>query len=90
MASIDVDIDDIIWAMSSYEKQELADELYNEGYTPSKYTDDDGDVFQMIAETTTEDELKKVLENIWKNRIFINNNDLESLNFYANKGDYGN
>ena len=34
MASIDIEIEDILWNMSDYEKQELVDELYEEGFTP--------------------------------------------------------
>ena len=38
MASInvDVDIDDILWDMTNYEKQELADELYDAGFVPKQ------------------------------------------------------
>jgi hypothetical protein len=32
MASIDIEIDDILYSLSGYEKQELADELYDDGY----------------------------------------------------------
>jgi len=32
MASIDIEIDEILYSLSSYEKQELADELYDDGY----------------------------------------------------------
>ena len=48
------------------------------------------DEFEMVAESTSEKFLKECLENIWKNRMFINNEDLESLKYYTNKGDYGN
>jgi hypothetical protein len=34
--SVDVDIDDILWDMTSYEKQELVDNLYNDGYVPKQ------------------------------------------------------
>jgi hypothetical protein len=34
--SVDVDIDDILWDMASYEKQELVDNLYNDGYVPKQ------------------------------------------------------
>lgn len=33
--SVDVDIDDIIWDMSSKDKQQLVDDLYEDGYTPT-------------------------------------------------------
>jgi hypothetical protein len=36
MASIDIEIDDILYSMSSWEKQELADELYEAGYIPKQ------------------------------------------------------
>lgn len=36
MASIDIDIDDILYSLSSYEMQELADELYDDGYIPKQ------------------------------------------------------
>ena len=32
MASIDIEIDDILYSLSGYEKQELVDELYDDGY----------------------------------------------------------
>jgi hypothetical protein len=34
--SVDVDIDDILWDMTSYEKQELANDLYDDGYVPTQ------------------------------------------------------
>ena len=49
MANIDIDIDDIMYSLSSYEKQELVDELYDSGYIPKQIsgtlldTDDDSD-----------------------------------------------
>ena len=36
MASIDIDIDDILWSMHRTEKQQLADELYEEGFVPKQ------------------------------------------------------
>ena len=38
MASIDIEIDEIIYSMTSWEKQELADELYAAGYVAKKDT----------------------------------------------------
>jgi hypothetical protein len=44
---VEVHLDDILWKMSSREKQELVDDLYDDGYTPTqihdqidKHTDD--------------------------------------------------
>jgi len=89
MARVDVDIDfnDYLNGCDSWEKQEIIDSLWQDGYTPQGVSEDE---FEMISESTSEQFLKECLENIWKNRMFINNEDLESLKYYTNKGDYGN
>lgn len=89
MASVDVDIDfnDYLSGCDSWEKQKIMDSLWQDGYAPKGLFEDG---VEMIAESTSEKFLKECLENIWKNRMFINNEDLESLKYYTNKGDYGN
>ena len=49
--SIDVDIDDILWGMSTKDKQKLAEELYGDGYVPSEITEKVGDVNNIIKLT---------------------------------------
>jgi hypothetical protein len=34
--SVDVDIDDVLWGMTSIDKQQLADDLYDDGYIPKR------------------------------------------------------
>lgn len=34
--SIDVDIDEVLWGMRDSEKQQLVDELYEDGFTPKE------------------------------------------------------
>ena len=89
MARVDVDIDfnDYLSGCDSWEKQKMIDSLWQDGYTPKGVSEDE---FEMVAESTSEKFLKECLESIWKNRMFINNEDLESLKYYTNKGDYGN
>jgi hypothetical protein len=87
MANIDIEYDDFLYRCTSYEKQSIIDSLYDDGYLPS---DSNSDELGMKADSSTEIELVKTLQNIWKNRLFLNNNDLESLNHYANKGAYEN
>ncbi len=89
MARVDVDIDfnDYLSGCDSWEKQKMIDSLWQDGYAPKGISEDE---FEMVAESTSEKFLKECLENIWKNRMFINNEDLESLKYYTNKGDYGN
>ena len=87
MARIDIDIDwdDYLYECSSYEKQRIIDSLYDDGYVPKNMDESE---FKMEAESYTEVELIQTLRNIWNNRLFLNNKDLEELNYYANKGAY--
>jgi hypothetical protein len=87
MANIDIEYDDFLYGCTSHEKQRIIDSLYDDGYLPSDLNSDE---LEMNADSSTEIELVKTLQNIWKNRLFLNNNDLESLNHYANKGAYEN
>ena len=34
--NIDVDLDEILWSLSNKEKQQLVNDLYNDGYIPKK------------------------------------------------------
>lgn len=34
--NIDIDIDEVIWGLSSREKQELVNDLYDDGYIPKQ------------------------------------------------------
>ena len=61
MASIDIEIDDILYSLSSYEKQELADELYDDGYVAKQ-------VKQVIDEDLDESDgaILKLKGNKWR------------------------
>ena len=60
--SIDVDIDDILWGMTDYDKQELVDELYDEGFVAKKLGDHPDDV----PFTEFDREVSKLLGNSWR------------------------
>ena len=64
MASIDIDIDDILCSMMSYEKQELVDELYDDGYVAKKdpryELDDEGNFDEFDSA------VKKLIGNKWR------------------------
>jgi hypothetical protein len=63
MASIDIDIDDILYSLAGYEKQELADELYDDGYVPKQM----GGVHPDDAPTGEFDkEVSKLIGNAWR------------------------
>jgi hypothetical protein len=78
MASIDIDIDDILYSLSSYEKQELADELYDDGYVPKQM----GGVHPDDVPTGEFDsEVHKLIGNSWR----LTKEDEETILRIANK-----
>lgn len=61
MASFDVDVDDIMYGLDRFEKQELVDELYEAGYIPKKLEKElhpDGPEWN--------DSVRKLLDNKWR------------------------
>ena len=76
--SIDVDIDDVLCGMSSSEKQELVDDLYDDGYVPKQlggvHPDDgyDNDFDEQVA---------KLIGNGWK----LSKEDMETILKITNK-----
>ena len=63
MASIDFDIYDILYSLSRYEKQELADELYDDGFVPKQM----GGVHPDDVPTGEFDrEVSKLIGNSWR------------------------
>jgi hypothetical protein len=62
MASIEFDIDDILNGMMGYEKQELADELYDDGYSPSQLGEHPDD----RLESDFDREVNKLIGNSWR------------------------
>ena len=59
--SVDVDIDDVLWGMSTKEKQNLVDDLYDDGYTPTQIQD------QMDKHTDDFSEAcKKLVGQAWR------------------------
>ena len=75
MASIEFDIEDILNSMMGYEKQELADELYDAGYVAK----------QIEKELDDEDgwdvEIKKLKGNKWR----LSKEDEETILKITNK-----
>jgi hypothetical protein len=76
MASIDIEIDDILYSLSSYEKQELADELYDDGYVAKQ-------VKQVIDEDLDEwdEAILKLKGNKWR----LSKEDEETILRITNK-----
>lgn len=76
MASIDIEIDDIMYSLTSYEKQELVDELYDDGYCPKQ-------VKEVIDEDLDEwdEQIKKLKGNKWR----LSKEDEETILRITNK-----
>jgi len=75
MASIDIEIDDIMYSLSSWEKQELADELYADGYVAKK--DDEA--------RSTDDEWNEQVHKLFNNKWRLSKEDEETILRIANK-----
>jgi hypothetical protein len=78
MASIDIEIDDILYSLSSYEKQQLTDELYEDGFVPKQM----GGVHPDDAPTGDFDrEVSKLIGNSWR----LSKEDEETILRITNK-----
>jgi hypothetical protein len=75
--SIDVDIDDILWDMTSYEKQELANDLYDDGYVPKqvKVISDREDAISSAGTFDFDGQVQKLIGNSWR----LSNEDVETI-----------
>ena len=84
--NVSFDVDEIIWGMDKYEKQDMVDSLYDDGFVPTELKPEVTVWESRIPTTNLEKELSDTLNKIWDNRRFINNNDLETLKHLAKKG----
>jgi hypothetical protein len=81
--SIDVDIEDVLWGMSDYEKQELADELYEDGYVPKqvKVIADREEAISSAGQFDFDGQVQKLIGNSWR----LSNEDVETILKITNK-----
>jgi len=56
--NVDIDIDDVLWEMSKREKQQLVDDLYDDGYIPKPLINDHTDDFSLAC--------KKLMGEAWR------------------------
>lgn len=76
--SIDVSINDIIWGMSDYDKQELVNSLYDDGFVPEQM----GGVHPDDLPTGQFDrEVSKLIGNSWR----LSNDDEATILRITNK-----
>lgn len=81
--SVDIDLDDVYFGMSKYDKEKIVQWLAEDGYMKSvteiKWPD---------PQSATEVELLQLLQDIWDNKNSLTNNDFNTLNFLGKKGLY--
>jgi hypothetical protein len=73
MARIDIEIDDILYGMSSWEKQELANELYADGYVAKK------------DKRNTDDEWNDQIDKLFNNKWRLSKEDEKTILRITNK-----
>ncbi len=56
--NVDIDIDDVLWELSKREKQQLVDDLYDDGYIPKPLINDHTDDFSLAC--------KKLMGQAWR------------------------
>lgn len=61
--SVDIDIDDVLWELSRSEKQELVNDLYDDGYTPKQLK---GTIGEDETNNEFDSALRKLYGNSWR------------------------
>jgi hypothetical protein len=75
MASIDIDIEDILWDLSDREKQELVDDLYEDGFVAKKDT----------SERDIDDDWNEQVNKLFNNKWRLTKEDEETILRITNK-----
>jgi hypothetical protein len=76
MASIEFDIDEIVYGLMSWEKQDLVDELYECGYTPTQL-----EKKQSKSDNDWDEAVEKLKGNKWR----LSKEDEETILRITNK-----
>jgi len=80
MATIDIDIDDILWDMSTSEKEDLCNELIEEGYGPGPEDFNGMELDEVLqADIYSETELISLFKDMWVSRNFIDQKLVDEL-----------
>jgi hypothetical protein len=66
--NVDVDIDDILWNMSDSERQQLVDDLYDDGFVPEqvKAISDREELIQSGGSMDFDAQVYKLIGNSWR------------------------
>lgn len=83
---VDIDIDDLMWSMNKWEKEEMAEALYDDGVIPIALQNVEAEISNREPSTNLEQELSSLLDAVWSNRLFINHEDFSTLRELSKKG----
>ena len=82
---IEIDVDDMYWDMSKREKQEMANKLYDDGIIPEALESQIERLMDRTTETNLERDLSDLLDKIWSNRLFLTNDDIQTITTLSKK-----
>ena len=85
-SNVDIDIDDFVSGLSRHDKQELIDDLYNDGYCPKDLEGFDKGFAIGLPQTESEHELIRILNKVWENRDFLTAGNIDVLRSLSKKG----
>lgn len=81
--SVNVDLDEVYWQMSQYDKEKmaewLAEDAIMEAVTEITWPD---------PQSSTEEELLQAIKAVWDNRLVLGKSDIAILNRLGNKTAY--
>ena len=80
MVTVEVSLDDMLWEMSTSEKEELCQELIEDGYGPETEDLNGMELDEVLqAETYSERELVDLFKEMWSSRIHIDHKLVDEL-----------
>lgn len=78
--TVDIDIDDILWGMSTSEKEGLCRELIQDGYGPGPEDFSGMELDEVLqGQSYSETELISLFKDMWTNRNFIDHKLVDEL-----------
>jgi hypothetical protein len=83
--SIDVDLGDIYDEMSRYDKEQMAEWLYEDGFLSNHKNSNIRRTVRGSEESFGEEHLRKDLTKLWDGYYQLSNEDIETINKIANK-----
>ena len=78
-ADVEVDVSDLLWSMSTWEKREIYDDIKEDFEEPCDCIDTVEEVLAQETETYNESELASALAEIWRSRHYITPNQLSRI-----------